>query len=90
MSLSSIKITPLTIVTAICIFYAGIFIMEDKESAIASDHYMRALYTLILAIVLFITDIVFRRIVPNTKWIWLIQVSFIVLIAMMILIFKKI
>lgn len=90
MSLSRIKITPLTIVTAICIFYAGLFVLEDKESSIASDHYRRALYTLILAVVLFITDIVFRRIVSNTKWIWFIQVSFIALIAVMILIFKKI
>jgi len=90
MSLSRIKITPLSIVTAICIFYAGLFLMEDTRSFIVSDYYIRALYTLILAIVLFITDVVFRRIVPNTRWIWLIQTSFIVLIAIMILIFKKI
>ncbi|ADY52265.1 hypothetical protein Pedsa_1708 [Pseudopedobacter saltans DSM 12145] len=89
MRLSDIKITPLSIVVAICVFYAGFFLFGNNESPLSGAN-LKVLYTLILAIVLFITDVLFRRMVPDRKWVWIIQTSFIVLIVAMILIFKKI
>lgn len=88
MRLSDIKITPLSIVVAICVFMLAFFI-GNNESPLSGAN-LKVLYTLILAIVLFITDVLFRRMVPDRKWVWIIQTSFIVLIVAMILIFKKI
>lgn len=91
MNFTGIKITPLSIVLSVCVFYIGYLLLGFSQPAAGEVSLtVKALYTAILAIVLFFTDIVFRRFVLDMKWIWLIQTSFIVLIIIMILIFQKV
>jgi len=90
-SLSKLKFTPLSIVIAVCFTYAaGLllgFVATDETGISAST---KAIFTFILAIVLFLTDLLFRRFIEHTKWLWLIQGSFIIIIIILILIFQKI
>ncbi|MFD1630670.1 hypothetical protein [Pseudopedobacter beijingensis] len=90
MSLTNIKITPLSLVLAVCVAYVGYLVLFPADVAAVASPYVKVAYTLVLAFVLFLTDIIFRRLVTSMKWIWLIQSSFILLIIILILIFKKI
>ncbi|RRN77360.1 hypothetical protein EIM50_20015 [Pseudoxanthomonas sp. SGD-10] len=91
MSLSNIKITPLTIVLSFCLFYIGYLLLETEAvNNGGMSATIKALFTFILVITLFITDVLFRRFVPSMKWLWLIQSAFIILIIVLILIFQKI
>lgn len=90
-SSSKLKFTPLSIVIAICFTYAlclFLGIIVPKETGISAS--TKAIFTIILALILFLTDLLFRRFIENTKWIWLIQGSFILIIIILILIFQKI
>jgi hypothetical protein len=88
--MSKLRITPLNLVVAVCFTYAIYCLLglENKESGVSNID--KVLYTLALALILFLTDILFRRFVENNKWIWLIQGSFIILIVVMMIIFQKV
>lgn len=87
--MKNLKITPLTIVIAICITYAMYLLAGIETQSETINSYLKAFYTLILAIVLFLTDMLFRKFIEDRKWLWLIQGSFIILIILMIIIFQK-
>jgi|GEM_PF-1917269 len=88
---SKLKFTPLSIVIAICFTYALSLLLglvSTDETGISAS--TKAIFTFILAIILFLADLLFRRFIENTKWLWLIQGSFIIIIIVLILIFQKI
>ena len=85
-----IKITPLNLVVAVCITYAIYCLLGFDTSESGISNTVKVLYTLALAFILFLTDILFRRFVESAKWIWLIQGSFIILIIVMMIIFQRI
>ena len=90
MSKLSIKITPLNLVVAVCFTYAIYCLLGFDTNKSGVGNTVKVLYTLTLALILFLTDILFRRFVESAKWIWLIQGSFIILIIMMMVIFQRI
>ncbi len=91
MSFSNIRITPLTIVLSLCIFYIGYILLgAEASNSVEMSASIKALYTFILVITLFVTDVIFRRFVYSMKWLWLIQSTFIILIIVLILIFQQI
>jgi hypothetical protein len=91
MSVVKLKFTPLSIVIAVCFTYALCLLLglvvTDETGISAST---KAIFTFILAIILFLADLLFRRFIENTKWLWLIQGAFILIIIILILIFQKI
>jgi hypothetical protein len=86
----SVKITPLNLVVAVCITYAIYCLLGFDTNKSGVSNTIKVLYTLALALILFLTDILFRRFVESAKWIWLIQGSFIILIIVMMIIFQRI
>jgi hypothetical protein len=90
MALLKTKITPLNLVIAACFTYALYCILGFENQVNGISNTVKVLYTLALALILLFTDILFRRFIESTKWIWLIQGSFIILIIVMMIIFQKI
>lgn len=90
MTLKNIKITPINLMVAVCITYAMYCLLGLEQTTSGISNNIKVIYILILALVLFLTDIIFRRFVESNKWIWLIQGSFILLIIVMMIIFQKI
>jgi putative effector of murein hydrolase len=90
MDWSRVKVTPLNLVVALCFAYAFYCLLGFEKTQSGFADTPKVIYTLLLALILSFTDIIFRRFINNTKWIWLIQGSFIFLITMMIIIFQKI
>ncbi len=88
MNWDKLKITPLNLVIALCFTYIFYCLLGFENWSPEISNFSKIGYTLALAVILFFTDILFRRIIENKKWIWLIQGSFILLIMVMILIFK--
>lgn len=90
MDWSKIKITPLNLIVALCFVYAFYCLLGYEKTINGFANTTKVIYTLLLALILSITDILFRRFIDNTKWIWLIQGSFILLITILMIIFQKI
>lgn len=90
MSLLKTKITPLNLVIAACFTYALYCILGLENQVAGISTTIKVMYTLALALILLFTDILFRRFIESSKWIWLIQGSFIILIIVMMIIFQKI
>lgn len=84
------KITPLNLTVAACFIFVIYLIFGLREQVGGISNNIKAIYTLALALILFLTDILFRRFIESTKWIWLIQGSFIILIIVMMIIFQRI
>ncbi|TKB95518.1 hypothetical protein [Pedobacter cryophilus] len=85
-----IKITPLNLVVAVCFTYAIYCLLGFDTNKSWVSNTVKVLYTLALALILFLTDILFRRFIESAKWIWLIQGSFIILILVMMILFQRI
>jgi hypothetical protein len=90
MTLKNIKITPLNLIVALCFIYSMYCLLGFEKATSGVSNISKVIYTLVLALVLFLTDIIFRRFIDNNKWIWLIQGSFILLITIMMIIFQRI
>jgi hypothetical protein len=88
--MAKVKLTPLNIVVAICLTYAVYCLLGLDTSNAGIGVTAKVLYTLALALILFLTDILFRRFIENTKWLWLIEGSFVLLIAIMMIISQRI
>ncbi len=83
------KITPISLVIALCFTYVlYIFLGLESETA-GIGKGVKIAYTLVLALVLFLTDLLFRGFIESKKWIWLIEGSFILVIIVMMIIFQK-
>lgn len=74
---------------ALCITYAIYLLLGLSGETLGIGKGTKIAYTLVLALILFLTDLLFRRFIESKKWIWLIQGSFILLIVVMMIIFKK-
>lgn len=90
MILKNIKITPLNLMVALCFTYAMYCLLGFEKATSGVSTIIKVLYTFVLALVLFLTDLIFRRFVDSNKWIWLIQGAFILLITVMMFIFQKV
>lgn len=89
--MKNLKFTPLTLVVACCITYACYMLLGfDTPKSAGVGINSKVFFTLLLAVILWLTDLLFRRFVLDKRWLWLIQGSFIILIILMILIFQTI
>ena len=85
----NLKITPLNLAIALCFTYILYLLLGLETETVGINKWTKIAYTLALALILFLTDLLFRRFIESKKWIWLIQGSFILLIVVMMIIFKK-
>ncbi len=90
MNWAKIKLSPLNIVVALCLTYALYWLLGLEKSGDGISRGTKVVYTLILALTLFFADILFRRFIADTKWLWMIEGSFVLLIIIMMIIFQKI
>lgn len=86
--LKNIKLTPFSLIIAACITYAFYCLLGYQKSVVLNNVAGFG-YSIALAFILFITDLLFRKFIPNKKQLWIIETSFIVLILTLIIIFKK-
>jgi hypothetical protein len=86
--LRNIRLTPLTFIIAGSITYAFYCLLGFEKSVIISI-YASFGYSIALAMILFIADLIFRKLIIPKKQLWIIESSFILLIFTLIIIFKK-
>ncbi len=89
-----IRLTPLNIISAASLtlsvyaiidFYFIIHPARQQEWGILS-----AGFYILLAIITFISDLIFRRFLSDIKRIWIIELLFIIFVAILIILFKQI
>ncbi|MDQ0640607.1 cytochrome c oxidase subunit IV [Pedobacter sp. W3I1] len=88
----SLRITPLNIVSAIGLGLVTVSLLSDKATAPRQVN-MSGFYLLILGcliLVTFITDLVFRFTLKDIKRIWVIELIFIIIAAVLMLILQKV
>lgn len=89
MNWPNLKITPISLVIALCFTYTLYVLLGLEAETIGISKGVKIAYTLALAVILFLTDLLFRRFIEEKKWIWLIEGSFILIIVVMMIIFQK-
>ena len=86
--LKNIRLTPITFIIAGCVTYA-FYCLLGFEKNVTVGNYASFGYSMALAVILFITDLIFRKFILPKKQLWIIEISFILLIFTLIIIFKK-
>ena len=81
----NLRLTPLNIVSSLLIVgtaYLLIYPNEDRK-------YPGVISLILLFVICFITDIVFRRLIRNLKRIWLFELLFIIFVGFLILLIRS-
>ncbi|RBQ08734.1 hypothetical protein [Pedobacter miscanthi] len=87
-----LRITPLNIVSAIGLGLVTVNLLSEKATAPRQIN-MSGFYLLILGcliVVTFITDLIFRFTLKDIKRIWVVELTFIVIAAILMLILQKV
>lgn len=83
----NLRLTPLNIVSAILITgIAWLLIFTDENGW----RQLGTIPLLIMFLLSSVTDLIFRRLIVDLKRIWLFELLFIIFVAMLIILFKKI
>lgn len=88
----SLRITPLNIVSAIGLGLVTVYLLSEKTTAPRQIN-MSGFYLLILGcliVVTFVTDLIFRFTLKDIKRIWVVELIFIVIAAILMLILQKV
>lgn len=85
-----LKLTPLNIVSSICLV-ASVMLFVSKAQPQRPNHIdvtgMLAWFSLLSAIIFFISDLIFRRFILNLKKLWIVEgvlVTFIIVLVLII------
>lgn len=85
------KLTPLNIVSAISLVMAGLLIFNKAEVTNGVDHQVNGLWLAVcfLAVVIsFLSDQIFRKFIPSTRNLWVIECAFIIFTLVFVFILK--
>jgi len=85
------KLTPLNIVTALSLVMAGLLIFGKPEITNGIDHQVNGLWIAVcfLAVVIsFLSDQIFRKFIPSTLNLWVIECAFIIFTLVFVFILK--
>ena len=82
-----LRLTPLNIVSAILLVTVGYLIINADPTG---WRLLGSIPLLILALLSFISDLIFRRFLSDIKRIWIIELLFIIFVAILIILFTKI
>lgn len=81
----NLKLTPLNIFTSVCLVSAVYLLLFP-----ATARFIGTISLLLLAVVCFISDILFRRYIKQPSRIWIVQLAFIIFAAVLVVLIKKI
>lgn len=88
-----LRVTPLNLLVAVCLAYGAYELVKGSgtENNAIHDSERRGLYLLGAAFLLFVSDMVFRIMLPhaNIKKIGLIQFVFIIFVAILMILFSR-
>jgi len=85
-----VKLTPLNVVSAICITGAILLLVNKRQSLQETPNALIDLMTglsVLAAIISFISDQIFRKFIPSVKKLWVVEgvlVSFIIILILII------
>jgi hypothetical protein len=85
------KLTPLNIVTAMSLVMAGFLIFGKSDITNGVDHQVNGLWIAVcfLAVVIsFLSDQIFRKFIPSTFNLWVIECAFIIFTLVFVFILK--
>ncbi len=80
-----LRLTPLNIVTSLLLVSITYLLIFKDENGF---HNLGSIPLIILLILSFIADQVFRRFIPELKRIWLIELLFLIFVAVLIVLIK--
>lgn len=80
-----IRLTPLNIVTAILIASVGYLLINRDDSG---WRILGSIPLIVLAVLSFISDMLFRRFFPSLKRIWIIELGFIIFVGALIMLIQ--
>jgi len=81
----NLRLTPLNIVSSILLVSAAYLLIFPNQA----DHvYPGSLSLLLMFVLCFVTDIVFRRLIKVLKRIWLFELLFIIFVALLTILIK--
>ena len=86
-----VKLTPLNIVSSICLTAAILMLVNKKETLQATPNALIDLMaglSMLAAIIAFISDQIFRKFIPNVKKLWIVEGVLVIFILILILIIK--
>ena len=83
-----VKLTPLNIVSALCLVIAGLLLFSRKEQQVGHPHFTMLLAGVngLAAVTFFISDLIFRRFIPSLKKLWVVEGVLVVFILVLVLI----
>ena len=79
------RLTPLNIVSAVLILLAALPYLRDSRVVGTPVGFY---YYLLLVILCVISDLLFRGLLRNLKRIWIVELSFIIFVAILLVLFK--
>ncbi|HEX8607075.1 MAG TPA: hypothetical protein VF679_00385 [Pedobacter sp.] len=86
-----LKLTPLNIVSAVCLT-AGILLLVNKKQSLQATPDalidLMAGLTVLAAIIAFLSDQIFRKFIPSVKKLWVVEGVLVIFILILILIIK--
>lgn len=88
-----VKLTPLNIVTAAFLVIAVSLLLEKDVPRSTGTINMTPILTgfsFLIALVSFVSDLIFRKFIPQLKKIWMVELAFILLTIALIIIIKVI
>jgi len=86
-----LKLTPLNIVTAICLVMAGLILFNKAKVTGTVEQQVSGLWLgicLLAAFIAFLTDQIFRKFIPLIRNLWVIEGAFIVFTLVFLFIMK--
>ncbi len=87
----AIRLTPLNIITAMSLVAAGFLVWKGFDDQLSKNfNGLFLVLSIFAALASFVCDLIFRKLVPLLRNLWIVQISFLVLTVVMILILKTI
>lgn len=83
--MSFMRITPLNIVAAVLLVMAAIPFLGNSERSGGTVSFY---YYMLLVVLCVISDLLFRTLLRNVKRIWIVELSFIIFVAVLLVLLK--
>lgn len=80
-----LRLTPLNIFSSALLVSVGYLLLFPDESG---WRYLGSIPLVILLLLSLISDLIFRRLIPDLKWIWLFELLFLIFVAILIVLIK--
>lgn len=83
-----VKLTPLNIVSALALVTGVLYLWNRKTPQHVDVSGILAAFCLLVAVIAFVSDLIFRKFIPSLKKLWIIESVLIVFIVILIFLIK--